>query len=210
MDKQLLKEIIIEQKSALDAEGTGVARSGLQEVKKYFTLNGLRKFLGLGSANTAKAYVDYLENSFLFFSLNVYSPSIKKHLVANKKIYCADNGLADAVAFRFSEDRGKYLENAVFLELKRRKADVYYYKTKNNLEVDFLSKKGIKPAELIQVCWSLKDKKTKEREIKSLSRAMDELKLKNGLILTDNEDEVIKIKGETVIIKSVYRWLLRG
>lgn len=174
----------------------------------FFSYNGLRKLLGLGSANTAKAYVDYLENSFMFFSLNVYSSSVKKQLVANKKIYCVDNGLADAVAFRFSEDRGKYLENAVFLELKRRGKEIYYYKTKNNLEVDFLIKKGLKPENLIQVCWSLKAEKTKEREVKALSRAMDELKLKNGLILTDNEDETIRIKGKTVIIKPVYEWLL--
>lgn len=174
----------------------------------FFSYNSLKKFLGLGSAATAKAYVDYLENSFLFFSLSVYSPSIKKQLVANKKIYCMDNGLADAVAFRFSKDRGKYLENLVFLELKRRGADIYYYKTKNDSEVDFLIKKGIKPANLMQVCWDMSDKKTKEREIKSLSLAMDELKIKKGFVLTDNEEGVVKTRGKTITIKPTWKWLL--
>jgi len=175
-----------------------------------FSYNGLKKFLGLGSANTAKAYVDYLENSFLFFSVEAYVTSLKKQIVANKKIYCADNGLADVVAFRFSEDRGKYLENLVFLELKRRKEEVYYYKTENGLEVDFLLKKGIKPTDLIQVCWNMEDKKTEKRELTGLLVAMEKFKLKKGLIITEDQEETRQVSGKSIQIIPAWKWLLEN
>jgi len=88
--------------------------------------------------------------------------------------------------------------------------EIYYYKTKNNLEVDFIVKKETGEKELIQVSWSLDDRKTREREIKSLLTAMNELSILKGLILTDDEEENIKIEQKTIIVKPVYKWLLEN
>lgn len=173
-----------------------------------FSYNKLKKNLSLGSVNTVKSYTEHLENSFLIFTINLFSYSLKQQAVAPKKVYCLDNGLANAVSFRFSRDRGKFLENLVFIELKRRNEDIYYYKTKNNLEVDFLLKKGRKVKQLIQVSQNLKENKTKEREINGLITALKELKLKQGLILTEDEEEVITLKGIKIIIQPIYKWLL--
>ena len=85
---------------------------------------------------------------------------------------------------------------------------IYYYKTKNNLEVDFIIKERTEEKELIQVSWSLDDKKTREREIKILLSAMNELSISKGLILTDDEEEVIIIGQKTIIVKQTYKWLL--
>lgn len=173
-----------------------------------FSYNNLTKALGVGSMNTVKSYIDFLENSFLVSLINRFSYSLKKQFVANKKAYCIDNGLAESVAFQFSKNKGKFLENLVFLELKRRYAQIYYYKTANNLEVDFLIKSGEKDVSLVQVADNLDSEKTRQREIGALTHAMDELKLKKALILTEDTEEEIKLKGKAILAQPIYKWLL--
>ena len=180
----------------------------LSNIGGLFSYNNLKKVLGVGSMNTIKSYADFLENSFLIFQINRFSYSLKQQFVANKKIYCIDNGLAESVAFQFSKNKGKFLENLVFLELKRRYPEIYYYKTANNLEVDFLVKSGRKDIALIQVADNLDSEKTKQRETGALTRAMDELKLKSALILTEDSEEEIKLNGKAIIVQPIYKWLL--
>ena len=154
--------------------------------------------------------MEYLKEAMIIFDLPQFSYSLKKQTKTLKKIYAVDTGLANNVSFKFSEDYGRILENAVFLELKKRwrGQEFYYYKTANNLEVDFLVKEKLKPKQLIQSAWTLSDKKTKEREIKALAVAMDELNMKEGLILTHNEEDEIKIKNKTILIKPAWKWML--
>jgi predicted AAA+ superfamily ATPase len=180
----------------------------LSNIGGLFSYNNLSKSLGVRSMNTVKSYTDFLENSFLVSLINRFSYSLKQQFVANKKIYCIDNGLAESIAFQFSKNKGKFLENLVFLELRRRYAEIYYYKTANNLEVDFLLKSGKKVISLIQVADNLGSEKTRQREIGALSRAMDELKLKRGFILTEDAEEEIKLKGMAILVQPVYKWLL--
>lgn len=180
----------------------------LSNIGGLFSYNNLKKVLGVGSMNTIKSYADFLENSFLIFLINRFSYSLKQQFVANKKIYCIDNGLAESVAFQFSKNKGKFLENLVFLELKRRYPEIYYYKTANNLEVDFLVKSGRKDIALIQVADNLDSEKTKQRETGALTRAMDEFKLKSALILTEDSEEEIKLNGKAIIVQPIYKWLL--
>ena len=180
----------------------------LSNIGGLFSYNNLKKVLGVGSMNTIKSYADFLENSFLIFLINRFSYSLKQQFVANKKIHCIDNGLAESVAFQFSKNKGKFLENLVFLELKRRYPEIYYYKTANNLEVDFLVKSGRKDIVLIHVADNLDSEKTKQRETGALTRAMDELKLKSALILTEDSEEEIKLNGKAIIVRPIYKWLL--
>lgn len=182
----------------------------LSNIGTLFSYNNLKNTLGVGSMNTIKSYSDFLENGFLVFLISKFSYSLKQQFVANKKIYCIDNGLAESIAFQFSKNKGKFLENIVFLELKRKFSEIYYYKTSNNLEVDFLVKSGRKGIAVIQVSDNLDNEKTRQREINSLSRAMDELKLKKGLILTEDTDEEIKANGKVISVQPIYKWLLEG
>lgn len=182
----------------------------LSNIGGMFSYNSLKKALGLGSTNTIKSYADFLENSFLIFLISKFSYSLKQQIIAPKKIYCIDNGLAEAVAFQFSKNKGKFLENMVFLTLKRKFSGIYYYKTANNLEVDFLLKSGKKDLRLIQVADNLDNEKTRQRELNSLVKAMDELRLKTALILTEDTQEEIKLKGKVVTVKPIYKWILEG
>ncbi len=182
----------------------------LSNIGTAFSYNNMKKVLGVGSMNTIKSYADYLENSYLLFFVSKFSYSLKEQFVALKKVYCIDNGLAESIAFQFSKNKGKFLENVVFLELRRKFSEIYYYKTSNNLEVDFLIKSGKKDLMLIQVADHLDTDKTRQRETNALVKAMDELKLKTGLILTDDTEEKITSDGKTITVKPVYKWLLEA
>lgn len=181
----------------------------LSNVTSQFSYNSLKETFRLGSANTVKNYVDHLENSFLIFTTNKFSYSLKKQFVAPKKVYCIDNGLIEAVAFQFSKNRGKFYENLVFLELRRKgNKEIYYYKTEDNQEVDFLIKQGNKVSALVQVTESLDEDRIRTREIGALTKAMGELKVNRGLILTYDTEENIKLANKTITVKPIYKWLL--
>ncbi|MFA5925312.1 MAG: ATP-binding protein [Parcubacteria group bacterium] len=174
---------------------------------KIVTAESLKKAYNF-SYEAVSSYLEYFKEAFLIFELLQFSYSLKKQSKAFKKIYAVDVGLANNVSFRFSEDKGRILENIVFLELKRRQNDIFYYKNKDGSEVDFLIRERNRNREIIQVCWSMDDNETKKRETGSLLKAMDELKLKAGLILTNDESEEIGVKGKKIRVRPVYKWLL--
>jgi uncharacterized protein len=180
----------------------------MSNMASAFTFNSLKKTFQLGSPNTVKSYVDYLENSFLIFTVNKFSYSLKKQSLAPKKVYCIDNGLVDAIAFQFSKNKGKFYENLVFGELKRKGGQIYYYLTTDGREVDFLVRHDNKISALIQVAESLSADKVRTREVDALAKAMNELKVGSGLILTYDEEETIRIKGKKIVVKPIYKWLL--
>lgn len=179
----------------------------LSNVGVPFSFNNLKKLLGLGSMNTVKSYIEYLENSFLFFTVNLYQDSVKRQIMAPKKVYSIDPAFIDIMGFRFSANQGRVLENLVFIELARRGGDIYYYKTKNNGEVDFVVRQQQKPPAIIQVSWRIDDETTKQRELQNLLVAMEELHLSDSLLLTYDITETIKIDSKTIVIKPVYQWL---
>ncbi len=182
----------------------------LSNVTTMFSFNNLKQILGLGSMNTVRSYINYLEDSFLISMTNRFSYSLKKQFVANKKCYSIDNGLISAIAFQFSANRGKYLENLVFGELKRREQDVFYFQTKSKKAVDFLVKRGKKGLALIQVTESLAEPAVRKRETGALTEAINELGAVNVLILTRDTEEQFKIGKCRVKIQPVYQWLLEG
>lgn len=167
----------------------------------------MKNNLNLGSVNTIKNYIHYLENAYLIFTLDRFSFS--QQTLLQKKVYAIDTGLVKQIAFHFSKKQGRYLENIVYLELRRRFKEIFYYKTKDNLEVDFLIREGNKIALLIQVTESLKEPKTREREYKALIEAMKELHAEKGLILTQDE-EPADLEFPEIEVMSIYRWLLQN
>lgn len=170
------------------------------------SFNKLKDQLQLGSVNTVKNYIDYLENSWLLFTMNVYDFSVKRQQVAPKKVYAIDTGLASAVGFSFSANTGRLLENLVFLALRRRTQEVYYYTSPAGFEVDFYLPET---RELLQVTQNMEQPATREREVRALTDAMRGLDLSHGLILTDANAEPIEANGMTIEIRSLAEWLLQ-
>jgi predicted AAA+ superfamily ATPase len=173
---------------------------------KSVSYNSLRKILNISSVNTVKDYIDYLQQAYLLFECYKYDYSLKRQNTYDKKIYVIDTGLRNAVSFKFSADIGRHLENMIFIELKRRQKEVFFYKTKENYEVDFLLHEN--PVQLIQVTYSMLDTETAQREKRALFSAMKELNIKQSLIITYNEYDTIKKKEFTINVVPVWRWLL--
>lgn len=180
----------------------------LSTISSLVSYNKMKELLKLGSVNTVSSYIDHLQASWLLFVVNQFSYSVKKQQIANKKVYCIDTGLVKSIAFSFSEDRGKFLENTVFLKLRRQyDQDIYYYKTQTDKEVDFyLSKQKV----FIQVTQSLSNPTTCKREVQGLLDAMHEVEGSTGLVVTEDEKETISLDGKTVSVVPVYEWLLLG
>ncbi len=181
----------------------------LSNIGGLYSTGNLKNVLSLGSVNTVKSYIGYLEDSYLIFSLSRFPYSLKQQGYYPKKCYCIDNGLVESIAFQFSKNRGKYLENLIFLELKRNGKEVFYYKTSKDKEVDFLVRSKNKPEMLIQVTDNMTKEATKTREIDALVDAMNELKMKEGYILTSDQEEELKIGNKIINVLPIYKWLLR-
>lgn len=173
---------------------------------KEVSYNSLKKTLGFKSATSVKNYIEFMQESFLVFELYKYDYSLKKQFVSDKKIYAIDNGLRNAVSFYFSEDLGRMLENLVFMELKRRGKELYYFKDKK--ECDFLIKEKSKVTEVLQVSRDMQVGVNEDREFAGLIEAMKRFNLKEGTILTEYQEDVIKKDGLTINIIPIRMWLL--
>ena len=169
------------------------------------SFNKLKDQFHLGSVNTIKNYIEFLENSWLIFTLNVYDYSVKRQQIAAKKVYPIDTGLANAVGFAFSANTGRLIESLVFLALRRRTNEIYYYTTPAGYEVDFYLPES---QELIQVAQSLSIPATREREVRALVDAMRALNISHGTILSDANAEQVTENGFTITIHSLAEWLL--
>lgn len=178
----------------------------VSNIGKEISFNSLRKLTNLTSATTVREYFEYLENSYMAFLISRYNPSLKKQIYYNKKAYFIDIAMVRLLGFRTSDDLGRMLENVVFLHLKRLDKEIYFHKEK--YECDFVIRKANTIVEAIQVTHSLKD--NKEREINGLLEALDTYKLKEGLLLTADQDEEIVEKNRKIVVKPVWKWLLEN
>ena len=171
------------------------------------SFNKLKAQFQLGSVNTIKNYIEYLENSWLIFTVNVYDYSVKRQQIAPKKVYSIDTGLAQAVGFAFSANTGKLLENLVFLALRRRTQEIYYYLSPAGYEVDFYLPET---RQLIQVTQNLDNPATRVREARALTDAMQALELTRGLILSDANAPAMEADGRVIEIRSLAEWLINS
>lgn len=177
----------------------------ISNVGKEFSYNSIKNVFNVRSVQSVIDYISYFENAYLVFAIPRFSYSYKKQQVNPKKAYSIDNGFSYSNSASFSKDRGKMLENAVFLGLRRKFKDIFYYQEKN--ECDFVIKEKEKITGAIQVCFDFNEE-TKDREIKGLIAAAKEFNLKEGLILTYNQEDNFFIEGKKIIVKPVWKWLL--
>ncbi|GHV91405.1 ATPase [Spirochaetia bacterium] len=157
----------------------------------------------------------HLEDAFLVFFVPIYTQSLQKMRVNPQKVYASDPGLALAVQPASTVNLGQRFEQAVYLELRRRfpllrRGGISYYLTRDRREVDFILGDPARqlPAALFQVCVSLKDAQTREREIKALQMAMEELELKKALILTLYERDEIQTDAGLIEVRPAWEWFL--
>jgi len=179
----------------------------ISNVSTLISFNKLKQLLKLGSVNTVKSYIDYLESSWLFFVVNKYAYSVKEQQIAAKKIYGIDTGLIGSVGFSFSGNKGKLIENAVYLQLRRKRQDIYYYKTVQGYEVDFFLPKE---NAFIQVSQHFGLPETQERELRAIAIAVQEQKkAATYIVITESDKQTLNREGLRIQVVPLYEWLLK-
>jgi predicted AAA+ superfamily ATPase len=202
----LYRDVLVRNKLTSEKELLELVYYLASNVTKLTSYNSLAKTLGVKNASTVKNYLQYIQNTYLIFQVSKFDYSVKKQIQNLRKVYFIDQALISKLGFLFSAEKGRILENIVFIELQRRGLEIFYYSGKN--ECDFLVRKGTKIEKAIQVCYSFDSPETKQREVKGLTEAMNEYNLGQGLILTNDYSEKINLSSVIIEIMPVWRWVL--
>ena len=172
--------------------------------------NELSEELGFSSVNTTKKFMDYLHEPYLFYYLSRYNNKLKLMKKAPRKVYVVDNGFVAAKAYSLSENLGRLLENQVFIELIRQGYDtektMFYYRSRNDKEVDFVLRKENRVERLVQVCYDLSSPKTEKREVDSIVECAGELKCSNLTIVTKEDERTIEKDGYTINVLPISKF----
>jgi len=171
---------------------------------KEFSYNSLKRLFGIKSVQSVIDYIDYFENAYIFFTVPRFDYSYKKQLVSQKKVYTIDNGFSCNNSASFSKDLGRMLENAVFLNLRRNYSEILYFQEKN--ECDFLVKERDKIVLAVQACYTLEEGNM-QREIDGLVAALKKFNLKEGLIITYNQDDNFVVEGRKIKVMPAWKWM---
>ena len=179
-----------------------------------FSFNKLKNVFRIKDIHTLKNWVSFLENAYLVYVLERFSFKLKEQVIAPKKLYCIDTGLVNTIGFGFGENKGRMMENLVFVELLRRRNywyknwEIYYWKDYQQNEVDFVIKDGLKVKALVQVCYDIENYRTKEREIKSLIKASSELECRDLFIITWDFEGEEERGGRVIKFIPLWKYLL--
>jgi len=208
INKDLIRRYRIRKSERLNS----LAKFYLANISSSITFNSLEKFLNI-SADTVEKFSRYLEDAYLLFFLKRFSFKVKEQEKSPRKVYAIDTGLANTIGFRFSQNLGRLAENIVFLELVRRKVlekndlEFYYWKDSQHREVDFVLKESLNVTQVLQVCWEINRPETKTREIKALLKAMEELRLNEGLVITQDLEKEENVRDKKIRYIPLWRWL---
>jgi len=175
----------------------------------FTRLTGYLKSLGHNAPRQAVAdYILWLEDAYFLFSVRVMDASVARSNANPKKAYCVDHAMVNSVASGILPNTGHLLENLAFTGLRRAYPQVFYYKTKSGREVDFAVPLRGGERVLVQVCESLANAQTCQREIVALGEAMAELGVKSATIVTRSERRHIDVPSGVISVVPMWRFLL--
>lgn len=211
-DAVLFKDVVKRHKVRFTEQIDNLASYLINNISSQYGAKKLANVLGFKSQITLENYLGYLTESYLIYFLKRHSTKAGMRLRSPKKTYVVDNGFITAKSVQHSPNTGKPMENLVFTELVKRgnqpNRELFYYKTRNDREIDFVLKKGYKIAELIQVAYESTSQDVEEREIKALVEAGKELNVAKLSVLTWNEKRTVEKDGATIQIRPLWEWLL--
>lgn len=189
-----------------------LARHLLENVGSLYSINSLTGLLkSFGHSIPKSSVSDYLhwfEDAYFLFTVRLFDASFRRSNANPKKIYCIDHAFVRSVSSGILFNSGHLLENLVFLALRRKSSEIFYYKTAGNQEVDFITRVSEGRFLLVQVCETLVNPTTRVREVNALQAAMKELKTEMATIVTRDEAEFIQLQGGAIEVVPVWRFLL--
>ncbi|MCK5278298.1 MAG: ATP-binding protein, partial [Cyclobacteriaceae bacterium] len=156
------------------------------------TATKLKQPLSIAATSTVLTWFSHLEFSYLITFLPMFSHSTKAQLINPRKVYAIDLGLVNTVSNTTTEDLGRKLENLIFLHLRRKYKELYYFD--ENGECDFVAMERGKVKELVQVCYIITPDNI-DRELKGLRQAMRFFNFHKAIIVTFDTKDVIKEDG---------------
>ncbi len=184
-------------------------------VTKHFSLNNIYNQLrsqGIKlDKNLIYQLVEYIQNIYLAFSIQRHDYSLAARSKSDKKAYFIDNGLLNILTHSFSDNMGKLLENAVFIFLKTNYGNIYesnifYYKDKS--ECDFVVFEKNQAMACIQVSYDISDAQTLLWEQKGLLQAMNHYGLKEGFIITLEQEREIDVEDKKIFVRPAFKVLI--
>lgn len=203
----LYKDILVRNQLTNERELKELVYFIVSNIGKPFSHQSLAKVVGVKSSTTIKNYLEYIENTYLLFSISKFDFSVKTQFRNPKKIYAIDNAMIRRLGFHFSREEGRLLENLVHLELRRRGYDIYYHQSATS-ECDFIVRDGYQVVEAMQVCFFMDNPETRQRELKGIVDALDHYELPYGYIITGSHEEDVQIRDKTIHILPCWKWLL--
>jgi len=191
---------------------TDLAHRLVDNTASLYTVNRLTGYLhALGHKapkSTVSSFLEWFEDAYFLYTVRIFDASLARSNTNPKKIYCVDHSLVTSVASGVLVNSGHLLENLVFMALRRVFPEIYYYKTRGGLEVDFIMQTRDRSRTLVQVCESLVQPETRKREITALAAAMAEQNLDAGKIITHGESEKIEVSSGMIEVIPAWRFLL--
>lgn len=200
----LYRDIIARHRIGQVGEIRQMAIYLFSNISKIFSYSNLQKIAGIKSSSTTKTYLELLGNSFLLFYLQKFDFSVKKQMMNPRKVFSIDQGLTQKIGFNFTENKGRILENIVYLELRRRKQEVFYFSGKH--ECDFVVRQGIQLTQAIQVTYLLSNENA-DREINGLLEVKNNFGV-NSLLLLVYDGELNIHLPDSITVTPVWKWLL--
>ena len=209
-DSTIWKDITQRHKVRNVEDLNNLAMYLLSNFSNPLSVNELAEAIGMSSVTTTKKFMGYLHEPYLFYYLPRYNNKLKLMTKAPQKTYVIDNGFVTAKAFMVSENLGRLLENQVFIELLRRgystETTLFYYRSRNDKETDFVTRKGSHVDSLIQVCYDLSNERAMKREIDSIVECAGELNCQNLVIVTMNEERTIECNGHQIKVVPIQKF----
>lgn len=207
LDDVIYKDIVVRKSIKQHKVLRQLAIYLISNYGSHYSLNKLKDQFGISSVRSVADYIAYLEQSYLIFSVPKFSYSIKKQIANPRKVYCVDTGLAKVLSASQDPPLGRMMENMVHLHLRRGRNKIYYYA--ELFECDFVTLREDKPHAAIQVCSQL-SQENYVKEFKGLERAMNDLNLKEGTIVTLDQEEIFDRNGRQIRAIPIWRYLLEA
>jgi predicted AAA+ superfamily ATPase len=188
------------------------ARWLINNNSSLYSINRLTAHLAVTGHKVQKSFVNnclqWFEDAYLFFPVKIFDSSLARQNVNPKKGYCIDHAFVSSISSNMLVNKGHILENIVYCHLRAQNKEVYYYRTKKGKEIDFVWYEIGRKLVCVQVCWSLTEHDTAEREISSLLDALAECQCNIGYIITAMEENTIKKDGFVINVLPAWKYLI--
>ncbi|MFY0652452.1 MAG: ATP-binding protein [Cyclobacteriaceae bacterium] len=165
----------------------------ISNVGNLVTGNKLKTLFGVGATSTIMEYLSHLEYSYLIHLVPKFSYSLRKQIANPRKVYAIDTGMVNVNSASFTDDNGRKFENLIFLHLRRKYKEIYYFSEKGECDFIVYEKETIR--EVIQVCFSL-NQDNLDRELNGLLEALEFFNLPSGTIVTLNQNDRFERNGK--------------